>query len=360
MTRRAIAAVAVALAVAAIGAGQAAPAGAATLDGTHDARYCEILELKGSLPRATVTVWNTIGLNECPATWWDAFEAGPLAAELGVPLVVLNGPRHFLMDSISAPRRGELRTFNGEQMRKAATIRIRAARDLAQVPYTDRTIARDNTWSWRKGRRVFELVAPGGDVYVMQSYAQIRDPGLTLAKLPALGRRLDLPEGWRYRSRRLRAGLDLVADGSATVIQDDLQNTYQLARTVRRGPRAERRLRVEGRTKAIAGGAPGTVEDHGTVTGTPFGKGKIVLAGTLADGRLEGTFRLTYPRGSVVGTVSMPYTVSGNEIDFAGTSRITGGTGIYRGITSGRLTTRDTNTLDGQNGRLVVTGAVKY
>ena len=64
---------------------------------------------------------------------------------------------------------------------------IHSAADLAQTTYTDRTVNRTNTWRWKRGRTVFELVAPGGDRYVMQSYAQIVDPGLTLADLPALG-----------------------------------------------------------------------------------------------------------------------------------------------------------------------------
>jgi hypothetical protein len=56
----------------------------------------------------------------------------------------------------------------------------------------------------------------------------------------------------------------------------------------------------------------------------------------------------------------MPFTISGNEIDFNGDSRFTGGTGIYRGITSGPLPTHDHNTLDGQNGRLSVGGAATF
>jgi hypothetical protein len=56
----------------------------------------------------------------------------------------------------------------------------------------------------------------------------------------------------------------------------------------------------------------------------------------------------------------MPFTITGNEIDFAGPSRITGGTGAYRGITSGALQTRDHNTIDGQNGTLSVTGSARY
>jgi hypothetical protein len=245
-------------------------------------------------------------------------------------------------------------------MRKVATIPIRTAAELAQVPYTDRTISRTNTWRWRGGRTVFELVAPGGDTYVMQSYAQIKDPSLTLRRLRSLGRRLTLPPGWRYRTRKLRRPLVLRARGKATVLQDELQNTYQLATTTRRGPRARHAVDISGVSKSVPPATPGTVEDHGTVSGAPFGKGSIVLVGTLAGGRLEAVFRLTFRRGSVIGTTSMPFTFSGNEIDFTGVSRFTGGTGAFRGITSGDLATHDHNTVDGQNGTLEVVGSARY
>src|SRR3954467_10122631 len=130
----------------------------------HDARYCEILVLRGAPPKATVAVWNTIGLNRCPAAKWRAFDAGELAKELGATFVVLNGPRHFLMDSATAAT-GGVRSFHGMRMRKVATIAIRSAAELTQTPYTDRTIGRTNDWRWRSGRTVFELVAPGGDTY---------------------------------------------------------------------------------------------------------------------------------------------------------------------------------------------------
>jgi len=354
----------VALAVALAAVATLAPAGvasAATRSGSklHDARYCEILVLKGAPPTATVTVWNTIGLNKCPDAWWRGFDAGDLARELGATFVVLNGPRHFLMDSASAST-GGTRRFHGMQMRKVATIPIKSLAELTQTPYTDRTISRTNTWRWNRGRTVFELVAPGGDTYVMQSYAQIKDPSLTLAKLGALGRRLQLPLGWRYRTRKLRRPLVLTARGSATVLQDDLQNTYQLAHVTRHGKRTRHALSIDGRTHTVSPATPGTVEDHGTLTGTPFGKGRIVLVGRFAGGVLDATFRLTYPRGSIIGTTRMPFTITGNEIDFDGTSRLIGGTGAYRGIASGPLATHDHNTLDGQNGVVTVSGAATY
>jgi hypothetical protein len=298
-------------------------------------------------------------LNRCPAAQWNALDAGALAKELGDTLVIKNGPRHFLMDSASA-RTGRVRSFQGIRMRRVATIAIRSAADLVPTPYSDRTINRHNTWRWKRGRRVYELVAPGGDVYVMQSYAQIRDPRLTLRKLRRLGRRLELPAGWRYRTRRLRRPLTLVARGRATILQDDLQNTYQLAQAVRRGKRKRRRLRLEGRTRTVPPTTPGTIEDRGRVSGTPFGRGRVTLVGRFRSGRFEASFRLLYRRGSVSGTASLPFTISGDRISFSGRARLTGGTGAFRGIRGRRLRVRDTNTLDGQSGRLSVEGSMTY
>ncbi len=341
-------------------------AGAATvkrvpggLTGMHDARYCEILELRGAPPTGTVQVYNTIGLNACPPAQWQ-FDAPSLAQELGATLVVLNGPRHFLMDAVTGSA-GPTRTFHGLAMRKVASIAIRSASDLVVRPFTDRIVKRDNIWRWSKGRTVFELVAPGGDTYVMQSYSQIKDPSLTYAKLAKLGPRLGLPEGWRYRTRVLRKPLALAARGvGATITQDELGNTYQLATTVRRGPRKSYDVKLDARTATVPPRTPGTVEDHGTVTSTPFGAGRLVLVGTFADGKLEATVRLTFKDGSVVVTTALPFTNDGNQVHFRGTSQVLGGTGAYRGITSGPLQTADDNTIDGQNGVVSVTGRVTY
>jgi hypothetical protein len=118
---------------------------------------------------------------------------------------------------------------------------------------------------------------------------------------------------------------------------------------------------MTGRTHTVHPATPGTVEDHGTVAGTPFGDGSIVLVGTLAAGRLTGTFRLDFAQGSITGSVSMPFTVSGGTISFLGTARFAGGTGAYRGISSGELQVRDTNTVpDGQSGKLSVRGSASY
>lgn len=63
----------------------------------------------------------------------------------------------------------------------------------------------------------------------MQAYCLAVEPDLTEEALGHIGPRLNLPSGWRYRSRQLDAPLRVRAiDGVGTVTQDDLQNTYHL------------------------------------------------------------------------------------------------------------------------------------
>lgn len=338
----------------------AAPAGAANSAGNdlHNARYCEILELKSLPPDAKVVVWNTVGLNDCPQAWWDGFDAKALAAELGDPYVVLNGPRHFLMDAAKA-RTGRVRRLHGKRMRKVATLPIATFADLAQVPYTERPVSRLNTWHWRAGRKVYELLAPDGSTYMMQSYSQIVDPSLDITDLGSLGERLALPPGWSYRARRLREPLTLRARGSATILQDELKNTYQRLPAEKR--RRTRKIAVTGATKAVGLPQPGQIHDQGTITGKPFGSGTVDLLATLGPNQtMTAEFTIANRRGSAFGTATTTYAVSGSEITFTGTASLDGGTGRYRGITGTNLKVYDHNTLDGQNGTLTLTGKVRF
>lgn len=81
-----------------------------------------------------------------------------------------------------------------------------------------------------RGQQVYELVAPTGNVHVMQSCSQHVDPSLTLEQLPTLGERLQLPEGWQYRVRTLDEDLVVRAQrggGDAHIVFDELENNYQ-------------------------------------------------------------------------------------------------------------------------------------
>ncbi len=80
------------------------------------------------------------------------------------------------------------------------------------------------------GRPVFELVDPHGQRWVMQSWSQTVDPTLSLADLPTLGERLQLPDGWSFRTSTLSSPLSIdTTTEDAHVTQDNLGNTYSLS-----------------------------------------------------------------------------------------------------------------------------------
>ena len=359
-TGASIAVVAIAVATVALTTAGGASAKLRAISGIHDARYCEILVLKGTPPDAKIVVWNTLGLNDCPPAKWNPLDASELAAELGATAVILNGPRHFLMDAASG-RTGRVEYFHGLRMRRVAAIPISSPAELVRTAYTERTIARTNDWRWKKGRKVFELLAPDGATYLMQSYSQELDRSLKIRRLKRLGKRLDLPKGWEYRARRLKRSLTLKARGEATIIQDDLQNTYQRLPRKKGDRRESHRVDLEGATRTTGAPGSGMLEDEGTITGRPFGPGTVDIIVTFGDpGTVTGTFEIDAAKGSAFGTLAMNYTIAAGEIEFTGTASLTGGTGKYRGIRGKDLAATDTNTLDGQNGRLTLKGRVRY
>jgi hypothetical protein len=200
-----------------------------TKAGLLGVRYCEVLLLRQDGAEYTAEVWNTLGENDCPQEQWDALDATTIAQEREAMAAILNGPRYWTLDSITSDIRADApeTTFGELGMFQAAVIDFGEALP-SQTPYTERSIVRENVFGFAAGQEVYELATPDGTTYVMQSYSQIKDPSLSIDDLAELGERLELPEGWTYAARTLEEPLDVLStDGVATVIQDELQNTYQ-------------------------------------------------------------------------------------------------------------------------------------
>jgi hypothetical protein len=212
------------------------PAGAQTVDkakhmieGVRDARYCEIIPVARRGLRLVGTVYNTLGLNDCPPAVWDKITEDAMKKRFGALMVVLNGPRHFVMDAIAAEggtASGATVDAGGLSLTARAAIKLRLA-DMRTKPYRERTVERDTRYVYKAGQPVFLLVRPDGARYAMQSYAEMADKSLSYADLPGLGSRLKLPAGWRYETMTPDADLVLGAQRKATIVQDDLDNTYQ-------------------------------------------------------------------------------------------------------------------------------------
>ena len=197
----------------------------------HGARYGEVLLVTGRLNRIEATVYNTLGLNECPDDLWRALDTEAIKKAYRARAVILNGPRYFLMDKVSIADPGEeIFDFGGLQMRRLPTVPLPLTSLLGGLhrhPYAEQPVRRTTVYVWNQGREVYELVAPDGATYVMQSYSLAVDRTLTEADLPVLGARLRLPAGWSYRVRRLEGEWALSVEREARVVQDELENSYQ-------------------------------------------------------------------------------------------------------------------------------------
>jgi hypothetical protein len=199
------------------------------IENVRNARYCEIIPVVRDGVRLAATVYNTLGLNDCPAAVWNAITEEAMRKRFGAIKVMLNGPRYFLMDAIvaaGATAAGKTIDAAGLALTERASISLDLS-DLRGKPYREKTIKRETRYLFKAGKPVFVLEAPNGSRYVMQAYAQIVDKALSYDALPELGKRLKLPKGWQYAMVVPDKDLVVGAQGEATVVQDDLENTYQ-------------------------------------------------------------------------------------------------------------------------------------
>jgi hypothetical protein len=200
-------------------------------DDLRDWRYCEVIPVFQDGTTLNVEVYNTLGLNDCPADPWTKLNAEAMAKQYSAKLVKLNGPRHWVINKLvggGATASGKVADFGGIQMKLVGKLQTKVWEGtVGDKLYTPNEVHRTTVYTYRAGNMVYELTAPNGDVYMMQAYAQIVEAKLTIADLETLGSRLKLPQGWIYRARKLDADVELKADGLAYVINDDLYNAYQ-------------------------------------------------------------------------------------------------------------------------------------
>ena len=179
-------------------------------------RFGEILVAKPT----GIEVYNTTGLNDCPAQLWNALDPEKLKTQLGALKVQKNGPHFWMMDSQTVSF-GEKASFGGIEARWAATLPLAMAEQAAQgsEPYKVFTPKKTQKMVYSKGKPVYELVDPNGNVYVLQAHEE-KFPLDSLAKL---GEQLKLPKGWQFRTRVLSENLimNLGPDKTIYAVGDD-------------------------------------------------------------------------------------------------------------------------------------------
>jgi hypothetical protein len=200
------------------------------VEGLRGVRYGEILLVHADGQTVHADVWNTMGLNDCPPSEFDGLDADEIATSSGALFALKNGPRHWVLDAIEGTGRASAPTtkFGTLEMWLAATIDFGAELPIPGA-YLERGIARDTVFEWCAATPLHELRSPDGSIYVMQALSHAVDHDQTLDSLPGLKGRLVPPRGWTFSTRVQDSPLRLLSDerGVATVVQDELANTYQ-------------------------------------------------------------------------------------------------------------------------------------
>ncbi len=209
-------------------------------DNLREVRYAEVFLISGDAitHNLEAAFYNTTGLNNsadprntCPEALWAKVNPETLKKQYDVLGVFKNGPRHWAMDWIELPV-GAKRTFDGLEARWMGQVKLPKDIDLKKKgssAYKPTTVARKSEMGFVKGKPVFILDDPQGHPWVMQAYSLIVDPNLTYDALAGLGSKLKLPPGWKFRVKVLDEDLAIRAvNGIAHIMQDDLENTYDL------------------------------------------------------------------------------------------------------------------------------------
>lgn len=193
-------------------------------------------------PGGTGNYYNSLGvIFDEPDAVMDArflaLNPEELKKQYGGDGVRFNGPRRFLVDSVTALAWDGQKKF---MMGKVPTYlygvfdapNYEAFMSGKEQPYHETISRRTSTFHYKAGQTVHELVTPEGHVYTMFSLSLRIDPKNTVENLPTLKDRLTPPEGWTYRTRVLTEDENIVATVDSnppnTVVLDPLENNYNI------------------------------------------------------------------------------------------------------------------------------------
>jgi hypothetical protein len=201
------------------------------VDDTRAYAQGEIFLLTRAGEHIDALVYNTTGFGPCPATEFAAIAVEQVATDTGSDLAWKNPRRFWMMDALQVKIIGEPRELGGVKFNFMAKMQMPADFDFNQDQsaraYRPTQIRRISTYEFRRGRPVFLLRSPDGITWVMQTFTDHVDHTLTEPELPGLGSRLNLAEGWRFKTVTLDRDLTLDTNGLANIVPDNLSNMYQ-------------------------------------------------------------------------------------------------------------------------------------
>ncbi len=205
-------------------------------EGLYDYRYCEVFLIGGNpiTKDLSAAFYNTTDRNNgattrdsCSDEIWATVDVDKMKDQYDVLAVFKNGPRFWLYEYIELPVGAE-RSFGDTKARWMGEVKLpKGFGDKGATLYKTTTVHRDSKQGYKKGQMVFILDDPDGTPWVMQAYSRIVDPELSYEDIKTLDKKINLPDGWKFRTKVLDQDLGIGAiNGTARVTQDDLENTY--------------------------------------------------------------------------------------------------------------------------------------
>ena len=205
-----------------------------SLDNMRGYRFAEVALFSGtSKENAIADFYNSTGVDDPAPARFAALDKDKIAQEHQALGVFLNPPRYWMFDEFRVFEAGDDQEFGGIKMTWMGVVDVATLQKaILGGNYFAGYIRRDNSYTFNQGSEVYLLDAPGGEVFIMQSYNAHTDQGLAAEEhSPAtLGSRLTLPAGWKFRVKTLDRDLVVSQDKTgklAHVMQDDLLNRYQ-------------------------------------------------------------------------------------------------------------------------------------
>jgi hypothetical protein len=189
---------------------------------TRNMRFGEILVVKPG----GADIYNTTGINDCPAELWDALDLEKIKKEFGAVVIQKNGPHYWMMDSQTISF-GATASFQGLEARWGARVdpAMFSKAATGSEPYKVFNPRKTQKMVYAKGKPVYELVDPDGHSYVLQA----REEAFPIDSLATLADQMkQLPKGWHYRTRILTEDLvlDLRSDQTIYGVGDEFHQYY--------------------------------------------------------------------------------------------------------------------------------------
>ena len=212
----------------------------------YGTRYCMFAALRPRLAYYEVLLFSSFKVGNCSETEYRKLSEASILAQLKTlfdPQRIIKLGFHTNVASENlTPRERPYISVGSSSFDHVATIKLnyidyiykfitseRFRLGIARASYTPFANIAPSHYLYNPGSTVYELISPKGKIYVMTSFTNYYNPKLTLTNLGELGAYLNLPPGWKFRTRVLEHQVKVDTTAPlyfAEVIYDDFQNFY--------------------------------------------------------------------------------------------------------------------------------------